>query len=1154
MSHRLRSQVLVLLLLASPVALSSQTASLVKDLSPGFDPFADASPRQLLAARGKVFFQAWEPSTGGEIWVSDGTAAGTTLLADTCTGNFCDEAEVVGSAGDLVFLRGGHGDLWRSDGTRAGTWPLLPETLKVRSPSDGAVFVALGGVLYFEGCTNEIGCELWRSDGTAAGTRLVKAVSNRGSLVMQFLGAAAGRLFLASGYFPDFKLWTSDGTADGTTVIKQLPTIPRLAAATPGRIFLALAVPGKPEELWASDGTTAETLSLASFPLPNFGNAIPWLKIFGNRVYLEADDIVHGHEIWRSDGTPQGTVRVTNFGFFDPFGGHLDPQHLEEAGGRAVFFATDGLSKVKLWSAEGAAAPPTVLAEVCSDCQQPSYEWTLARTGGRVVFQGYDAVHGLELWSTDGTVAGTTRLTDVCSGPCDSLMSQPVAGAGAVFVGLREGFHTTTWRSDGTAQGTRRFAAAESGLDFIALGGQTFFAAHDDYGWELWTSDGTPEGAGPVTDIARGPASSDPGGLTPLGDRIAFSADSPDGRLWLSGGTAETTVAVEAGDPSLEFPDLVVAAGRLFYYKRDDLGSQLWTTDGTPGSQRQLTSFDFDRDFGGGRPLIEHQGRLLFPVFDGSRVELWTSDGSVAGTTRSFTLPAAIDSIADMRSLGDQIFLVANDGSLRPHPWLSNGTTAGTRQLSTLEIDPFSKLEAVRLGGIIFYVANYLWMTDGTPAGTARVLPSSDFFLGAGARNLTIFQNSVYFLAGVDGTSLALWRSDGSAAGTTVVQKFKQVDWLTQAGGRLFFIADDGIHGNELWTSDGTTAGTVLVRDILPGAAGSAPTSLHEAAGRLYFAADEGVHGTELWTSDGTAAGTRMVQDLAPEALASFPEGFTVAGNRLFFTADDGESGRELWTLPLAASGCVPSATSLCLSNGRFRVETIWRDPEGHTGRGQAVALTPDTGYFWFFGPENVEAIVKVLDGRGLNDHVWVFYGALSNVEYSLTVTDTQTGLTRRYFNPQGRFASVGDTLGFGPLGAYDSKAIAPPSSPPLVSERTDPAANASCVPTAQRLCLNGGRFAVEASWKDFSGRTGTATAVRLTGDTGYFWFFGESNVEVVLKVLDGRPVNGKFWVYYGALSNVEYTLTVTDTATGKVKTYRNPIGRFASSGDTAAF
>ena len=75
-----------------------------------------------------------------------------------------------------------------------------------------------------------------------------------------------------------------------------------------------------------------------------------------------------------------------------------------------------------------------------------------------------------------------------------------------------------------------------------------------------------------------------------------------------------------------------------------------------------------------------------------------------------------------------------------------------------------------------------------------------------------------------------------------------------------------------------------------------------------------------------------------------------------------------------------------------------------------------------------------------------------------------------------------------------------------------------------------------------------------LSGDTGYFWFFGAGNVEVVLKVLDGRGLNGKFWVFYGALSDVEYSLKVTDTATGTVKTYRNSRGRLASVADTAAF
>ncbi len=70
----------------------------------------------------------------------------------------------------------------------------------------------------------------------------------------------------------------------------------------------------------------------------------------------------------------------------------------------------------------------------------------------------------------------------------------------------------------------------------------------------------------------------------------------------------------------------------------------------------------------------------------------------------------------------------------------------------------------------------------------------------------------------------------------------------------------------------------------------------------------------------------------------------------------------------------------------------------------------------------------------------------------------------------------------------------------------------------------------------------------------GSFWFFTSNNVELVVKVVDGRAFNNKFWVFYGALSNVEYTITVTDTVTGNVKTYFNPSGRLAGVADTGAF
>jgi len=112
----------------------------------------------------------------------------------------------------------------------------------------------------------------------------------------------------------------------------------------------------------------------------------------------------------------------------------------------------------------------------------------------------------------------------------------------------------------------------------------------------------------------------------------------------------------------------------------------------------------------------------------------------------------------------------------------------------------------------------------------------------------------------------------------------------------------------------------------------------------------------------------------------------------------------------------------------------------------------------------------------------------------------------------------------------------------------------AVCTADAQTLCLNNGRFAATISWTDFGGQTGSGVTVTQTDDTGSFYFFSPGNLEMMVKVLDGRQINGHFWVFYGSLTDVEFTLTVTDTQTGIVKTYHNNSGNFASAGDTAAF
>ena len=117
---------------------------------------------------------------------------------------------------------------------------------------------------------------------------------------------------------------------------------------------------------------------------------------------------------------------------------------------------------------------------------------------------------------------------------------------------------------------------------------------------------------------------------------------------------------------------------------------------------------------------------------------------------------------------------------------------------------------------------------------------------------------------------------------------------------------------------------------------------------------------------------------------------------------------------PGSTDPCVADPTTLCLNNDRFKVEVDWRTPQGDEGSGMAEELTPDTGYLWFFNPENIEMVLKVLDGCDINNHYWVFAGGLTNVEVNMTVTDTETGAVREYGNPlEIKFQPIQDTQSF---------------------------------------------------------------------------------------------------------------------------------------------
>ena len=247
-----------------------------------------------------------------------------------------------------------------------------------------------------------------------------------------------------------------------------------------------------------------------------------------------------------------------------------------------------------------------------------------------------------------------------------------------------------------------------------------------------------------------------------------------------------------------------------------------------------------------------------------------------------------------------------------------------------------------------------------------------------------------------------------------------------------------------------------------------------------------------------------------------------------------------------------PTAPELPLHDGRYELQATWRTPDGRTGVGVPLPFSRESGRFWFFGEGNTELVVKVLDGTGVNGQAWVFWGALSDVEYWLTVTDRTNGEVRRYHNAPGTLCGGADTRAFA---STTTSAPAPFSAAPApFASWTSVATAGSCVPGPQALCLGGNRFRVEGTWRLAGGPTGPAHAVAADAESGSFWFFGPDNLELAVKVLDGRPVNGHFWTFFGALSDVEYWVTVTDTATGSARTYHNAPGTLCGQADTTAF
>jgi ELWxxDGT repeat protein len=344
--------------------------------------------------------------------------------------------------------------------------------------------IVLDGIAYFRGIPRgQSSEEVWRSDGTPAGTYPITSAGP--AMRVTALTALEGKLYFftevvnADVQTAVSTLWQSDGTPAGTAEVYQLDRRYYSSLTTVGdRMFFVAWLPDTGMDLYVSDGTQAGTR-----PLTSAIEAKDFVEL-GDEVFF-----LFGDQIWKTDGTPEGTRALLLPG--NPV--EIDPD-LAVYGGRLYFTGLDivdpetPVSVPALFRSDGTTAGTVRLRTFDKEDPNVFPETPLphfATAAGTLFFVAHDKAHGTELWKTDGTAAGTVLVRDVRPGPASSRIAT-TAGAGD----------------------------------------RVFFSADDGpHGVELWVSDGTPSGTRLAAEVAEGPRSSFPREIVRIGNRVFFSAD-----------------------------------------------------------------------------------------------------------------------------------------------------------------------------------------------------------------------------------------------------------------------------------------------------------------------------------------------------------------------------------------------------------------------------------------------------------------------------------------------------------------------------------------------------------------------------------------------------------------------------------------------------
>jgi ELWxxDGT repeat protein len=460
---------------------------------------------------------------------------------DSGTGNFCynpnEQTEIM-----PVF----NGALYFPWGTAGGP-PLTCLFMKTDGNTvynvknmQGQNITPVNGSLYFSGYDQTNSWEFWKSDGSDPGTVLVKNTVTEQKEYQCYSFTPCGSTTFFFKWYAAGKTWTQDaqslfktnGTTAGTTLVKDFKSGSSSYYVAGGwylngNYVFALTERNPPNlsrELWKSDGTRNGTVMIKDFypgTGSGFGNGSPY-STYGSRtggtllvngkLYFGGNDGVKGIELCRTDGTAAGTVRLTDI---NP-AGDACPADIVKMGDYLYFAANDGSTGEELWKYSLTAGTATRVKDIYAGSgSSDPYLLTVVGTeqsGQYLMFASRTAAEGVELWRSDGTEAGTVLVKDINPGPGDGRPDSYIDN-----------------------NMVNKLSSCNNKLEFTSIGGKVYFSAYTPaLGHELWESDGTSAGTVLVKDIWPGADtygngySSNPRYLSVLGGKLIFLCYHPD--------------------------------------------------------------------------------------------------------------------------------------------------------------------------------------------------------------------------------------------------------------------------------------------------------------------------------------------------------------------------------------------------------------------------------------------------------------------------------------------------------------------------------------------------------------------------------------------------------------------------------------------------